>query len=174
MATTFKRIQTLIQQSNKEKSWNDIDDLAEFIRKQKTKEFQTKKGKSTDIENYMKIGTLRKLIRFTVDLELLERDSTGNLKLTLQGKKAMKSDEDYKSQMKSSVKNLLTERNAPLTVIKETAKKIQPPEYPDATTIYNKLPQGTDITEKELRSILFIYALADGIDRKTKVMYISN
>ena len=174
MATTFKRIQTLIQQSNKQKSWNDIDELAEFVREQKIKEFQTKKGKSTDIENYMKMATLRKLIRFTVELELLEQESAGDLKLTLQGKKAIKSDEDYKSQMKSSVKNLLTDRNAPLTVIKDTAKKIHPPEYPDATTIFNKLPKGTDITEKELRSILFIYALADGIDRKTKVMYISN
>ena len=39
MATTFKRIQTLIQQSNKQKSWNDIDELAEFVREQKLKEF---------------------------------------------------------------------------------------------------------------------------------------
>ena len=173
MATTFKRIQTLIQKANSKNKWKTIDKLSESIRKLKIKDFQTKKGKSTDIENYMKLGTLRRLINFTAELNLLEKSSTGEIELTLQGKKALLSDENFKRQIKSSVKSLLVNRNAPLTDIIETSKKIQPPEFPDASTIFNYLPASTDISEKELRSILFLYALADGIDRKTKVMYIS-
>jgi hypothetical protein len=174
MATTFKRIQTLIQKANIKNKWETIDELSEYIRGEKIKDFQTKKGKSTDIENFMKIGTIIKLIRFSEELELMERDPSGEIKLTLQGKKALKSDDNFKSQIKSSVKSLLVDRNAPLNIIIATAKKIQPPEYPDASSIFNNLPSGTDVSEKELRSILFLYALAEGIERKTKVMYISN
>ena len=174
MATTFKRIQTLIHQANNEKKWADSDELAEYVRAQKIKDFQTKKGKSSDIENYMKIATIKRLIRFAEELELIDKASNGELKLTMQGIKALKSDDNYKSQIKSSVKSLLVERNAPLNKIIDTAKKIQPPEYPDASTIFKNLPAGTDVSEKELRSILFLYALAEGINRKTKVMYITS
>lgn len=173
MATTFKRIQTILLQSDEQKTWSSSDDLVEHIRNKKLREFQTKKGSSVDIDNYMKKSTLGRLIDYALELGLLDKSSDGQIQLSTQGRTAITNDDSYKLQIKSSVKSLLTKRDAPLTTIKSVAKDIRPPEFPDASTIFKNLPSSVNITEKELRSILFLYALAEGIDRKTKVMYIT-
>lgn len=173
MATTFKRIKTLIEFSKNNSVWNSDNILASELIQTKNKDFKTS-GNGFKEKDYMKMDTLKKLIGYTIELDLLEKTGQGDeLRITDKGKKALLSDDTYKKQITSSVKNYLDTKRVPLTEILDTVDNIKLPELPDITTIYNNLKNKSQITEKELKKAMFLLSLSEGIDRKIKVVYLN-
>lgn len=172
MATTFRRINLILEYANKRPSWDSKDELSETIRQKKLLEFKVK-GDGTDQEDFMKTKTISRLIDLIVDLEFIENiDDNPGIRITERGVKSLKSTDDYKLQLKSSLKSHLDRKKISIAEINDTIKKIQLPDVPDIATIYAKLSDSKRITEKELRTIMFMYSLADGITRNTKVIYV--
>lgn len=172
MATTFRRINLILENANKRTSWDSKDELSETIRHKKLYEFKVK-GDGTDQEDFMKTKTISRLIDLIVDLDFIENiDDTPGIRITERGVKSLKSTDDYKLQLKSSLKSHLDRKKISISEINDTIKKIQLPDVPDIATIYAKLPDSKRITEKELRTLMFMYALAEGIKRNTKVIYV--
>jgi len=173
MATTFKKIKTLIEFSKNNNVWNSDNTLAEKLIETRNRDFKTS-GNGFKERDYMKMKTLKKLISFSIELELLEKTGHGDeLRITDKGEKALLSEDSYKEQITSSVKNYLDSKRVPLTEIMDTVDKIKLPELPDITTIYNNLKDKSQITEKELRKAMFLLALSEGVDRKIRVIYLN-
>lgn len=173
MATTFRKINLILENINKKNDWDSKDDLSETIRSKKLYEFKVK-GDGSDIDHFMKIKTINKLIELVIELEFVEFiGKTSRIKISEKGTKSLISIDDYKLQLKSSLKSYLDRKNISISEINKTIKKIQLPDVPDISTIYAKLPDSKRISEKELRTAMFMYALAEGIKRNTKVIYVN-
>lgn len=171
MATTFKRIHIALQQASKRSKWNDEGALAKHIRNQRLRIYKIR-GDGSSIDDYMKEDTIAQLILFMKDLELCKKTRDNILLLTSKGKKCLDSEEKFKRQIRSSVKSFLQSESLPMEVILEEMTKIKLPEVPDARTIFERIKdRDHKVDEKLLRKVLFLYACAEGIERKLRIHY---
>ncbi|MFA8436446.1 MAG: hypothetical protein ACEPOZ_18205 [Marinifilaceae bacterium] len=172
MATTFSRLKKLTEIANRQNQWSSKFSLATTIQEEKTYEFKTS-GTGNEAKDYMKADTLKRLTNLAIDLDLLEQDRISKeVHVSEMGKKAILSNENYKQHIKMSVQNYLKTKKVPIDTILESAEKIKLPKLPDISTIHESLENRNLISEKQLRTAMYLYALADGIERKSKVIYV--
>ena len=173
MGTTYSRIYTILQKSKIEKGWFEIDDFANSLKKRKLKDFKVR-GEGNSIDDYMKKESIKKLINLMESLSLVKYNSDKTkMSLSEKGKRCLNSEEQYKLDIRSSIKSLLENKdNLPaFSEISNTIQSIKLPNIPDTDTIYEHLKNKEQINLEILRRLLFLFACADGIVRKTSCYY---
>lgn len=170
MGTTYARIWSAMREATNKTEWDSYAELAHDIREKKLSDFRVR-GEGDNIEDYMRESSIRRLLRFMEELGLILQ-TDGSVTLTENAKRSLATEDAYKRQIRSSVKNYLEEHALPLDDILAVIREVQLPEVPDAQTIYTKLvDRDHRVTDDRLRTLLYLYSLADGIERITRVHY---
>ena len=171
MATTYDRMRIALQKAGEQDSWPNERDLAEAIRTSRPPEFKMR-GDGSSEDDFMKAPSITRLIRFAADLGLIQRSgSNESVSLTASGRRSLQSDGTYRRQIQSSAKSLLEAKGASLDVLETEINGVALPDVPDADTLFERMEPQVDLTEDDLRRLLFLLACAEGIDRVTRVHY---
>lgn len=173
MAATYDRIMAILQQASRRDTWVSVTELASNLRQRRLSAFRIR-GDGTSIEHFIQQSSMESLLRLCIDLDLLEQDMEGSIKVPGRSLTAIESEEAFARQIRSSVKSYLQNHSAPLETILSVIAKIKLPDVPDAKTIYEsfeKLTPKPNLNEDDLRKVLFLLALADGLARKVRVHY---
>lgn len=171
MATTYERIRSALRTAGREESWASMRALSSDIRKRKLVAFRLR-GDGSSIEDYMSEPSTRRMLILMRDFGLLQEHPDGDVSITGKGRKALESNESYALQIKSSVKTYLYKNGLPFADIVAMIKKIKLPAVPNASTIYENIPDPKPgISSSSLRKLLFLLSLAGGLNRSVRVHY---
>jgi hypothetical protein len=174
MATTYDRIRLAATRLARRSSW-DIGELAEDLRAREQPEFRIR-GDGTSPNDFMSVGSIRRLIRLMADLGLADRQAGSNNKIKISDttQAALAEDDTFALEVKSCVRSYLYTNGVGINRIKAVASAIRfPPELPDADTIFEKLSEEGDLqlSESLFRKLIYLYASAGGAERVVAVYY---
>ena len=174
MSTTYERMRAGLQHAKRRRSWASITELITNIQESRSPAFR-RSSDGTDRGIPLKPASIRSALKWGITFGLLEEDSEGTVRLTDKGWTAAESDDDgFARQIRAAVKSHFENHGLPLDVVLELIDGITLPDVPDAETIANRAARRQpppDLSNAELRTLLFMLSRATGLDRRVKVFY---
>jgi hypothetical protein len=155
----------------------DLFDLAETVQAREIESFAVFRAgpePGDEVEkSYCSTATIRRLIRFTAELELTEIDEGRQCQLTQYGKNAT-SEDRYADTLSTLLANYLRQKaGVSYSDIKDTITAIRRPDVAFFETIYERLSSQADlgITKDRLRSVMYLLERCGRLDSVTKKIY---
>jgi len=174
MSTTYDRVRAGLQHAKRRQSWASLTELITDILERKSPAFR-RSGDGTDRAAYLRPAAIRTVLRWATTFGLLEEDNEGAIRLTDKGLVAAESDDEaFARQIRAAVKSYLESHGLPLDVVLELIDGIMLPDVPDAERIADRAAQRQpppDLSNAELRTLLFMLSCAAGLDRRVRVFY---
>jgi hypothetical protein len=155
----------------------DLFDLAEEVQAREIESFAIwrpgpNEGDPTE-KSYCSTATIRRLIRFTAELELVQIDEERQCRLTTYGRNATREDR-YASTLSTHLANYLRHKaGVSYSDIKDTITAIRRPDVAFFETIYNRLSSQVDlgITKDRLRMVMYLLERCGRLVSVTKKIY---
>lgn len=176
MATTFDRLHVALRRLRRRAIW-DITELAGSIRESKPEEFRIRL-EGTTVDFYMKVASIRRLLTLLIELELADGLPENKIKINNVGSNCLQSDDHFANQIRSSVTTLLHKGGIELDDVRKAIKQIHLPDIPDADNIFAKVSDNAQKADKDItidadrfRTMMYLFAIAKGIDRIVRVHY---
>lgn len=172
MATTYQRLRKILDVATQETTWESEQTLAKEVRRRRFRAFRLR-GDGKKVEDHMQVASIQRLVRLLNDFGLLRESSDGGVSVSSKGNAASRDDKSFKKRICPDVVSYLKRHGCSLKMLAGVVADIKLPDVPDIETIYERLPTEAtgNLSESELRRLLFLYACADGVARKTRVHY---
>ncbi|RAS58959.1 hypothetical protein C8D87_11612 [Lentzea atacamensis] len=173
MANNYTRIHYVVRLIDERRVWSSPADVIEAIRQARPVEMKIRGDGSSD-DHYMSARTLGRLIAFLFDLKLIIIAHDGEVSTSREGARAAHDQAVFDLLIKSSVRSLLEQGEAPIEKVLDTIRSIHRPAVPDAKTIHGRLKaknKSIQISLDQFRRLLYLYSKAGGIDRIVRVHY---
>lgn len=173
MGTTYQRIGIVLKLINDRDFWA-IDDLIAAIRAARSRDFKVR-GDGTSDDDYMSAASIGRLVTLIDDLGLTATVSK-QVFLTAPGRRCAEGGTLMASQIRSSVDSVLESYGIDRARLKKAISKIRLPSVPDAVTLFEGIGSAgpkVSIPLERFRTLLFLSACADGMERVVKVHYVA-
>jgi hypothetical protein len=158
----------------KRKKFTDIYELSEYVASQKLDAFEVPTSGGGQ-PKFCSPAAVRKTIRFAMRLKLvgeMKEEGEAGCFLTSDGVTAARNEASFANILGSQVITFLNEKGLGIQRIHDIIGKIEPPDVPDADTIFAKGKSGsTGLDEDEFRRILYLLYLCEKLDRRPKYLY---
>lgn len=169
MATTYQRIRTALSRANQKKSWSNLAELRDAIRKSKPDEF------IIDGE-VLKEKTVDRILQLMIDLGVLVQRANQSIDIPASSRTALESDDKFSRKVQSGVRSYLERCGVEVGDMISAIRGIKYPDTPDAETIYSCVYSDTQESTRQLTlqsftRLLYLYACANGIRRKVRIHY---
>ena len=154
----------------------DLFKLAEQIRGNRTDSFaiwRRVSGSSQAAKTYCSEAAIRRLIRYSAQLELVSIKNQRLCGLSRIGANAIKG-ENFSSQLGAQlVKFLRDHLSLPFDDLVKHINSVKPPKVPDSDTLFQTISskRALDISQEEFRRLLYLLQRCDKLDAKVRKIY---
>ncbi len=173
--STYSKIYDLLSVV-KDSGPRDIFELSQHIHDSKLESFaiwRRTQGSDRSIKHYCSPSSVRRVIRFTHKLGLIELENQRTCRIQPAGENALMG-ENYPVQLGTQLmKYMRDEIGLSFEDLKKVISSIKPPQVADSSTIFLAVSKrsGVDVSEESLRRLLFLLQRCGKLNAAIKKVY---